>query len=110
MKYKVYMLAFEQGKIREVEVPEAEVSASTEDLLERIFYWGQNDFQPQKICSVSTGDVAEVNGEFWQVRGVGWKRMSKEEFEVLLGKVQRGEMDALDVVQGALKLNDGNEL
>ncbi|MCK9462615.1 MAG: hypothetical protein M0R80_23600 [Proteobacteria bacterium] len=58
MIVKVHMLAFgEPGEIREVEVPDEERSGS---LLDQVFYFGQNDFQPQRHPSVSVGDVIEV--------------------------------------------------
>ncbi len=75
------MFAFMDGEIREVEVPEAEVDVckSTEELLERIFYYGQNDFQPRQMPSVSVGDVAQVGGRNFICASTGWKEMTKDE-------------------------------
>lgn len=76
------MLAFEDGKIRVVDVPDDEVKGrSDNDILERIFYWGQNEFAPQPICSVSVGDVVEYNDKFFLVQGAGWKELSEVEMD-----------------------------
>jgi len=87
MKIQVFMWAFENGKVRVVTVP-ANILATDEDgaalpveqLLELVFKYGQNDFQPQQICSVSIGDVALVGNEFWCCDPVGWNRMSVAEY------------------------------
>lgn len=51
-------------------------------ILNAVFYSGQNDFQPSnKLCSVSAGDVIELDGRFWQVADIGFKEMSLQEFE-----------------------------
>ena len=83
MKFKVYMLAFENGKIRKVDVPDNELTGVAEHDLERIFYWGQNDFQPQKICSVSCGDVVEYNSKLYLTLMAGFKEITPEEMESL---------------------------
>lgn len=71
---------------RPVEVPDAEVmehGKSVEGLLERIFYHGQNEFQPRQCCSVSMGDVAEIaNGDtlrFYLCKAMGWKEITPEQ-------------------------------
>jgi hypothetical protein len=73
---------------RPVEVPDNEVvehGKSVFGLLERIFYWGQNDFQPRQCCSVSMGDVAEIpNGDtirYYMCKGAGWEEISAERLE-----------------------------
>lgn len=80
-QFNVHMLAFEKGKIREVNVPCEELTGKLGQDLDLIFRYGQNDFQPQPICSVSVGDVAEFDGEPYMVMSSGWKKMSKQEFK-----------------------------
>lgn len=81
MIFEVEMLAFgEPGEIRRVDVPDEH--ANHEDVrhvLESVFYWGQNDFQPQEHPSVSTGDVIRCMGENWLVAGVGFKKITDEQ-------------------------------
>lgn len=79
----VKMLAFMDGEIRNVVLPDTFVGAITPEntttILDRVFYYGQNDFQPvPKRCSVSVGDVAEINGEFWLCAFVGWIKISAD--------------------------------
>lgn len=82
--YKVHMMLADSSprweNPRLVEVPNEEVVSDTMELLERIYYWGQNDFQPRQCCSVSMGDVAEVDGKFYICVSFGWKELSKDEF------------------------------
>jgi hypothetical protein len=83
MEFKVRMLAFAEANdvpIRVVKVPDAELNGVVEHDLERIFYWGQNDFQPQNMCSVSVGDVVEFNNELWMVVTVGFRKLTAEEY------------------------------
>lgn len=71
-------------RVRVVEVPDDEAKGADEhDLLELVFKYGQNDFQPQNIYSVSVGDIAVINGKYWMVMGTGWKELTKKEFDVL---------------------------
>lgn len=90
--YRVFMLAFRQGEIRTVRVPETEVfGKKTERILDRVFYWGQNDFQPQMMPSVSVGDVIEIRteigpgswfNEYWMVEDFGFRKMARHEFHI----------------------------
>jgi hypothetical protein len=76
MLVKVHMLAFgEENEVRFVEIGPAEYNISS--LLEQVFHWGQNDFQPQQHPSVSVGDVAEVDGKFYLCKAMGWKELDK---------------------------------
>ena len=85
----VHMFAFhnDRNTVRKVNIPDYELSTilkmSTKNLLEIVFEYGQNEFQPQNVCSVSVGDVAEVDGEYYLCGSIGWDRISKEEFEGL---------------------------
>ena len=58
---------------------------TTDKLLQMVFEWGQNDFQPQKINSVSAYDVVEiVNGsdtELWNVEPMGFRQITEEQFK-----------------------------
>ena len=87
MIVKVHMLAFsdDKSRIRDVEIPQEEYEAthSIKEVLELVFKYGQNDFQPKPIYSVSVGDVAELNGHYYMVMGAGFEEISKEEFNKL---------------------------
>lgn len=49
--------------------------------LEHVFFKGQNDFQPiPRMCSVSCGDVAELDGKKYLCAPTGWEEMTDEEF------------------------------
>jgi len=84
MIVNVHMLAFMNGEIRPVELPGKIVAFKS--VLDEAFHYGQNDFCEdaelrQKCCSVSAGDVIELNGEYWFIRIVGFKRITQEEFD-----------------------------
>ena len=101
MNIEVSMLAFDDGRIRVVEVPEDEIRPehlqldfpvhlagmmdhlNPEGLLDLVFKYGQNDFQPKPYPSVSAGDVIclPTDGSLWIVRPVGFRRLSVAEFE-----------------------------
>lgn len=83
--YEVKLLGLgdDGSQSRSVDVPMDKVALlhHVSDLLEEIFYFGQNDFQPKPIRSVSVGDVAFLpNGEKWLVLGAGWKKLTPEEY------------------------------
>lgn len=76
MKITAYLLAFGT----DVPIPERiiEVPDDTPDdgLLEAAFYYGQNDFQPQPVRSLSCGDVVKLpDGSLHKVLGVGWEAL-----------------------------------
>lgn len=73
MIVEVEMLRFGGGAIRPVEIPNRYLHAVDEEILEKVFYWGQNDFQPLQFPSVSVGDVARVNGKRYECMPIGWK-------------------------------------
>ena len=90
MIYKVHLLAFADGDIREVNVPDEEAAATLMGALESIFYYGQNDFQPVAgKPSVSMGDVAVVEGRYFLCKAVGWTEMTAEEFQSYVGTPRR---------------------
>jgi hypothetical protein len=84
---EVEMQAFGDAKIRTVVIPAAEgVGQSTEspfwrDLttdqkLDHIFYYGQNDSQPvANHRSVSVGDIIRLEGKRYRVDAVGFREM-----------------------------------
>lgn len=100
MKYMVQMLAFQPTKDgdpivkRPVEVPDGDLKDA--DLLTKlglVYQYGQNDFQPIKdIVSVSAGDVIDLDGDNYLVCGVGFRKLTKEEYDrfVALPRRDRG--------------------
>ena len=87
-RVRVHMLAFgNEGLIRFVDVPveEIEPRADTltgDNLLELVYHYGQNEFQPRPQPSVSSGDVAELSDGRLVLCGMeGWKLMRQDEFE-----------------------------
>lgn len=85
MIFKVRMLAFgDPGDVREVDVPDEEISRKTTKtstqsfMLELIFKYGQNDFQPKKMPSVSMGDVIEYDGKLFVVCALGFNELKAE--------------------------------
>ena len=83
MIYRVFLLAFGgPGQTRLVSV--ADKPRTREELLEVIFYYGQNDIQPAGCCSVSVGDVIElpIGGQvvFYRVTPDGFERVQPTGF------------------------------
>jgi hypothetical protein len=75
MLFEVEMNAFADGKIREVRVPGEEMlkAGSVDDVLELVFHFGQNDFQPvQGLPSVSVGDVIRYKNKRYEVDCFGF--------------------------------------
>ena len=96
-QYTVRMLAYgAPGETRTVDVPDAEVPPGTpdEDILERVFYYGQNDFQPKPHPSVSMGDVIELGDDFWMIRAIGFRRMTKMELVQYVATPRRDRLPA----------------
>lgn len=91
MKINVRMLAFMDGEIREVNLPDDEFARceGTLDVLSLTFRYGQNDFQPiNDRCSVSVGDVIEYDGGLYVVCTTGFRKLSQQEYDEYL-KVER---------------------
>jgi len=77
MIVEVEMLAFgKPGEIRQVNLPD---EVQEDRILDAVFYYGQNDFQPQNHPSVSAGDVIRWNNENHLVAGVGFKKITDEQ-------------------------------
>jgi len=89
MIFTVQMIAnYDKGKVREVDVPDQMAeSASDDELLQSIFKYGQNDFQPQQVYSVSVGDVINLRDELWIVAPLGFKQITQEQFDKLPGNL-----------------------
>ena len=82
MDIQVHMLAFgTSGEIRIVNLPDCDLPQPLNEILDLVFHYGQNDFQPKEHCSVSVGDVIEYNDTYFRVARMGFKVLSKEEFE-----------------------------
>lgn len=85
----VHMLAFHNDRsvIRNVNIPDYEFTEADgipEQILELVFEYGQNEFQPQEIASVSVGDVANLDGVYYMCAPMGWDKISKDEFDKLV--------------------------
>ena len=92
--FKVHMVANDHGEsIRMVSIPQPSVRFIDEleegtklrqaRTLEMVFYYGQNDMIPvEGTCSVSMGDVIELDGgKFFVVQSMGFQEMTTEELE-----------------------------
>ena len=79
MKINVEMLAFSEGEMRPVEIPDGELNGEIERTLDLVFQYGQNDFQNLPFPSVSAGDVVHCNNEAYMVAGVGFKKMTENQ-------------------------------
>ena len=81
---EVEVQVFSGGRIRTVVIPVAEGvgqsnespfwrDLTTDQKLDHIFYYGQNDFQPvPNQCSVSVGDIIRLEGRRYRVDAVGF--------------------------------------
>ena len=79
-EFEVEMRAFQAGVIRPVRVPSRELTGEMVHDLERVFYWGQNDFQPVAgRCSVSCGDVIRFDGNRFWVAPMGFEQLVEGE-------------------------------
>jgi len=80
---KVELLAFDsQERIREVTLPQTFEEYENEDhILEATYHFGQNDFQPRQMPSVSAGDVIYFKNKKYLVKNVGFKELTEEEYQ-----------------------------
>lgn len=79
--FRVRMTAYDQPRVREVTVPDDELAGESKHDLEKIFYYGQNDFQPQPIYSVSVADVVEYNGRLFLCQPMGFSEITTQQYE-----------------------------
>lgn len=100
MKFTVELLAFgKPGEVREVEVggPDAwppkniiglkgghtrSMDKLASNVCGHIFKAGQNEVQPQEHPSVSAGDVIHIGEERWLTLGVGFKKLTPDEYTI----------------------------
>lgn len=84
MKFVTYLvssaLSFNTRPIRVVDVPDEEVPEGIDtpanELLEKIFKYGQNDFQPLENRSLSVGDVVKLSKNvYFEVKDIGWNQI-----------------------------------
>jgi len=75
------------GEIRQVDIPVAsykKCAGNIEEELELVFKYGQNDFQPLPIRSVSVDDVVRINvgsnTQLWKVSGCGFEQLLSHTF------------------------------
>jgi len=88
MIYEVELWGFGSlGKIRQVDVPYelySDCKGNVEEELELVFKYGQNDFQPLPIRSVSVDDVVRINvggnTQLWKVAGCGFEQLLSHTF------------------------------
>lgn len=81
--FEVELNMFCQGAIRIVRVPKHEIgNVSYIEDLNAIWYWGQNDHQPQKMPSISMGDVIRFRGERYLIMAAGFKRLKEGDITV----------------------------
>ena len=81
MLVQVKLFRFGNGKSRTVQIPS--INGSKTEILNEVFHYGQNDFQPQDLPSVSVGDVILIGGEKHLVKGFGFEPISDEDFNTL---------------------------
>lgn len=80
MVYEVELWAFCNGAVRKVDIEDRLANESVQDVLENVFYWGQNEHQEQDMPSVSVGDVCRVFDDRWLCCSVGWKELKRVEY------------------------------
>ncbi len=78
-------------EVREVDIPDQfaeHKDGNTDELLDLVYYYGDNDIQRKRQYSVSMGDTIELNGKLFLVNRAGFKEISQQEYEEYL-KVPR---------------------
>lgn len=77
MKVTTGLYAFVDDS-RIVDVPDAEWNdaKTTAERLELVYHYGQNDFQPQGVPSLTAGDVVIVDGDIWIIAMIGFHKLS----------------------------------
>lgn len=82
---KVGLVGFGTMKSRFVDIPDSSLKTSegdmfeTDNILEAVFKYGQNDFQPQEIRSVSVGDIIFLPTGTYRVETAGFKYLDGAE-------------------------------
>lgn len=80
MKFEVELTMVK--KVRTVSVPRDRFrqKKTLNEKLDLIFYFGQNDFQPQELPSVSMGDVIRFKGDRYLILSLGFRKLKDSEF------------------------------
>lgn len=77
------------GIIREVTIPDENKGNDVMVTLEKVFHWGQNDFQPiDGSPSVSVGDIVIHGSKYFMVAPVGFRELDSSVVMSLLGARQ----------------------
>lgn len=76
--------------------------AHVERLLNLVFYWGQNDFQPMDIPSVSVGDVIIWSEKTYRVACVGFEKLTIQEYTQYL-RLDSNDRSFLDTWRKKIK-------
>lgn len=69
-------------------------TATTNKLLNLVYHYGQNDFQPRQAPSVSVGDIIELKlepgsaAEFWAVASFGFTNFGRDKHFMFRGDPQ----------------------
>lgn len=80
MIVNVHMLALmEESPLRPVNVPDEQLTGTMNDL-DKVYLYGQNDFQPLQFCSVSAGDVIHWNEKPYLVAAMGFQLLTLEQY------------------------------
>lgn len=81
MEIAVELQAFRPGDSRQVIIPEGrwEQAQTTEEKLDLVYYYGQNEIQEAPNPSVSAGDVILLDGDRWLVDLVGFSKLADGE-------------------------------
>lgn len=93
MKFEVELNFFMPGTIRVVTVPREQIREALKqnrisEVLDQIWKYGQNDFQPQELPSVSMGDVIRFKDERFMVMSLGFKKLKPGEFYLTQPKLE----------------------
>lgn len=84
MEIKVHLLAFGRpNEVRMVQLPPGCLQVGdVQEMLDLVFHYGQNDFQPQNHLSVSAGDVIELpmGLGYYFIAPMGFKEITLEDF------------------------------
>ena len=77
----VIQFRFNQGKIRKVELPE--IKYEIREVLNDVYHFGQNSFQPKNSPSVSKGDVILIDSDKYIVLDIGFEKITNEFYDLL---------------------------
>ena len=87
--FEVEQWAFCGGEIREVDIPLAIIPDDTEDILETVYKYGQNEIQAKDCPSVSMGDIILLEGKKFLVRITGFQSLTDETYNGHVNNINR---------------------